>query len=267
MTMIRTISILGCGWLGLPLGKHLADLGFIVKGSTTSLQKMPILESAGILPYHIIAGETLKGEIGDFFHTDVLFLNIPPGRKNPDVENTYPNQVKTIVKEGLVNGIPNLIFASSTSVYGKQKGLVDEQTLPLPDTASGMAILIGENWLLTLDNLNTTIVRLAGLIGSGRNPARFLSGKTNLPNGAAPVNLIKLEDVILAITTIIRKESWNTVYNICSDDHPTRESYYTQKAIESQLPAPHFLPDHLEEWKVVSNEKIKNELGISFSPL
>jgi 3-hydroxyisobutyrate dehydrogenase-like beta-hydroxyacid dehydrogenase len=32
----KSISILGCGWLGVPLAKHLIQKGFSVKGSVTS---------------------------------------------------------------------------------------------------------------------------------------------------------------------------------------------------------------------------------------
>ena len=42
------VSILGCGWLGLPLAKSLIEKGFSVNGSTTSVEKIPILESLGI---------------------------------------------------------------------------------------------------------------------------------------------------------------------------------------------------------------------------
>ena len=36
----QRISILGCGWLGLPLAKELLDRSFEVKGSTTSSNKL-----------------------------------------------------------------------------------------------------------------------------------------------------------------------------------------------------------------------------------
>ena len=35
------VSILGCGWLGLPLAKSLIEKGFSVNGSTTSVEKIP----------------------------------------------------------------------------------------------------------------------------------------------------------------------------------------------------------------------------------
>ena len=47
------ISILGCGWLGLPLGKFLVEKGHVVKGSTTSEDKISLLSSMGIVPFLI----------------------------------------------------------------------------------------------------------------------------------------------------------------------------------------------------------------------
>ena len=47
------ISILGCGWLGLPLAKKLIENGYEVKGSTTSESKLELLKNAGISPYQI----------------------------------------------------------------------------------------------------------------------------------------------------------------------------------------------------------------------
>ena len=38
------IAIIGCGWLGLPLAKKLIKENFIVKGSTTSKEKISVLD-------------------------------------------------------------------------------------------------------------------------------------------------------------------------------------------------------------------------------
>ena len=55
------ISILGCGWLGFPLAKALITKGFSVNGSTTSVEKLPILENSGISPFLInVTGSSSK---------------------------------------------------------------------------------------------------------------------------------------------------------------------------------------------------------------
>jgi UDP-glucose 6-dehydrogenase len=45
------ISIVGCGWLGLPLGAKLVKNGHRVFGSTTSEEKIEEIKAAGIAPY------------------------------------------------------------------------------------------------------------------------------------------------------------------------------------------------------------------------
>ena len=45
---MNSISILGCGWLGKPLAVSFLEDGFSVKGSTTSEEKIDILEDLEI---------------------------------------------------------------------------------------------------------------------------------------------------------------------------------------------------------------------------
>ena len=47
----KQISILGCGWLGLPLAEQFLERGYIVKGSTTSVANHGLLKSKNIIPY------------------------------------------------------------------------------------------------------------------------------------------------------------------------------------------------------------------------
>ena len=64
---MRQISILGCGWLGLPLAKSLLEKGFSVKGSTTTSEKIIVLENHGIAAYQIeLSEQNIKGEIDVF---------------------------------------------------------------------------------------------------------------------------------------------------------------------------------------------------------
>ena len=80
----KTISILGCGWLGTPLAERLVQAGHTVKGSTRTPEKLAALRAKGIQPYLIRLGPDLNnGEAADFFDSDVLILNIPPGRRDP----------------------------------------------------------------------------------------------------------------------------------------------------------------------------------------
>lgn len=44
---MSTIGILGCGWLGVPLGKYLQQLDYTVKGSRTSESGVVELQKKG----------------------------------------------------------------------------------------------------------------------------------------------------------------------------------------------------------------------------
>lgn len=264
--MTKTISVLGCGWLGLPLAKRLVEEGFRVKGSTTSPTKVATLEEAQIQAYVFKVSNDFEGEIKDFFAADILVLNIPPGRRNPKVETEHPQQVERVVKEALRGGVQQMVFISSSSVYGSNNDIVTEMTLPAPVTGAGRALLKAEQ-LLRQQAVALTILRMAGLFGPGRHPARFLAGKKDLKNAAAPINLVGLADAVSAILKVIQEEKWGALYNVCADEHPQRKDYYTQQAIALDLAPPTFLEEEVATYKIVANQKIKTELGLTFKPL
>ena len=75
------ISILGCGWLGLPLAEKLIETGYEVKGSTTSENKLDILQSHKIEPFLVTLSEDkITGTISEFLNeSEILIIDIPPG--------------------------------------------------------------------------------------------------------------------------------------------------------------------------------------------
>ena len=72
------ISIVGCGWLGLPLGKSLVPKGHQVIGTTTSLAKIEILQQAGIEPLLVRFNPLPDVGIQSILETDVLIIALPP---------------------------------------------------------------------------------------------------------------------------------------------------------------------------------------------
>ena len=75
--MTNQISILGCGWLGLPLANFLIKSGFVVKGSTTNLDKISILENNKIQAFQIELSEIeIKGEIDSFLKNSEILMTM-----------------------------------------------------------------------------------------------------------------------------------------------------------------------------------------------
>ena len=266
MTSTKEISILGCGWYGFALAKILVAKGFKVKGSTTSAEKMSVLEQSGILPYKISFEEEDQYFDKEFFSAPLLLIAIPPKRSSGQ-QHTFLPKIKKIMAAAIANRVKQIIFISSTSVYGDHNHEVDESTPAIPDTASGQAILSAERWLQSSEDFNTTVIRFGGLIGPDRNPGRFFAGKHDVPNGQAPVNLIELHDCIGITMAILEKEAYGKVYNACATDHPSRAQFYTAASTLSHLPPPQFI-DELLRWKIVNSINVSEELGYVFnSPL
>lgn len=263
------ISILGCGWLGLPLAEQLRDNGHLVRGSTTSPEKLELLKGKNIFPFRIKLNPDLDCEdCEDFWDADLLIVNIPPGRSRDNVEDYHLQQIQAVVDQITTSSIKWVIFISSTSVYPEKPGIVDEE-----DTKSGGAVRASGNALLKAEQLlqsqdfDTTIVRFGGLYGYDRHPAKHLAGKKNISDGEAPVNLIHRDDCIGIISTIIDKDTRNQVFNGVSDGHPPKKVYYRAAAETLGLTPPTFESancDQKENFKIVSNRKIKHILGYNF---
>ncbi|WP_343618816.1 NAD-dependent epimerase/dehydratase family protein [Flavobacterium sp.] len=270
------ISILGCGWLGLPLAKRLIEKGNSVNGSTTSENKLSILKNAGINPFLVtlsevegnVESESTSENITNFLaESEILIIDIPPKLRavDPSTEKkAFVEKIKNLIPFIEKSAVNKVLFVSSTSVYGDDNDFITEETSANPDTESGKQLVLAENLLRENQNFETTIVRFGGLIGEDRHPVKFLAGKENLENPDAPINLIHLKDCIGIIKAIINQSKWNEVFNAAAPFHPSRETYYTQKAKDLNLVLPKFSSEKTNIKKIISSEKIETVLSYKF---
>lgn len=257
------ISLLGCGWLGYPLAKYLIGKEFNVKASTTSHTKLESFKSDGIDPFLVQFNVNDQDpELFDFLDSEILVISVPPGRRNasgPDNYRKMAGALRPFLGKGRISKI---IFISSTSVYPESNAIITESSAIAPETRSAKAIAEFEK-MLNEANSKVIILRLAGLIGPGRMPGRFFAGKTNVPNGLAPVNLIHLDDVIVLISKLIDDENAEGIYNGCAPVHPIKEEFYTLAAKSEGLPLPEFIAEK-KTWKVISTERTDKELDFNY---
>ncbi|WP_423996954.1 SDR family oxidoreductase [Maribacter sp. IgM3_T14_3] len=240
--MTKKIGVIGCGWLGLPLAENLIANGYTVNGTSTSNEKITVLKEKGITPFKIaLSKKEIKGDIHAFLDSvSVLVINIPPKLRGNGPKESYIAKIKLLHKAIKKSAVKNIIFASSTAVYGDIEGTVTEKTAPQPNTESGTQLVQCEDLLKNDKALNTTIIRFGGLIGPNRHPVTMLSGRENLSGGDAPVNLIHLDDCIGIIKRVIEHDHYNDVLNAVYPEHPTKKEYYTLQAEKRGIPAPKY---------------------------
>lgn len=259
-----TISILGCGWLGFPLAKALVTNAFLVNASTTSPNKIAVLENAGLYPFLIELKET--GAIGDLTgfldNATTLIINVPPKLRGENAAN-FVLKIQNIIPFIEKSTIKNVLFISSTSVFSDDNQLVNETTVPRPETLSGIQLLATEKLLQQNTVFRTTVLRFSGLIGEDRHPIRSMAGRDDLENPLGPVNLIHQDDCIAIIQKIITLDYWGATLNATSPQHPERQAYYTQKAIALNLPIPEFIPGPASGKTIDATPLIK-KLGYTF---
>jgi len=261
---MKSISIIGCGWLGTQLAAHFILRGCVVYGTTTSAEKIEELTKLGIQ-----ASLFRLGSDDEIPSSEVYIINIPPSR----IDN-YAAKVQE-----LFNRIPasarQILFCSSTSVYPDTETTVFETDIApgetLPADARDVArhgtprsvLLEAEGYAAMHDA--SVIIRLAGLIGGGRNPARFLSGRKGIGQPLAPVNLTHLDDLIKVISALVDKNTTGEVFNICASEHPTRKAYYTDAALKAGLPPPEFDDTDTRSGKTVDSIKIEQHTGLKIT--
>jgi len=261
----KSIGVLGCGWLGLPLATFLIEKGYSVKGSTTSKEKMVALQSKGIKPFSIVISEdNIKGNINDFLaNLGTIIINIPPKLRGAQKEN-YVKKIQLLYNQVKQSPIKDVIFVSSTSVYGRLEGPVTEASVPQPTTASGVQLLAAEHIFTADSDLQTTIIRFGGLIGANRHPINMLSGGKERANGNDYINLIHQDDCIGIIAYILTENWWPTLINGVYPYHPKKEKYYTAQAKKRGLPPPKYIENSNKNGKKVIPSVLMNVKEFAF---
>lgn len=259
-----TISILGCGWLGMPLAMRFLKEGYQVKGSTTTPARLSQLENLGIYPSLVQLQEGADTEaLQAFLQAEILVISFPPGLRAGKGE-AYLQQMHFLAEALRQVNTPYLLFTSSTSVYPDLNRVVSEADENLPQVREHV-LCQAEDLLRRLPGKKLTVVRLAGLAGEDRHPGRFLAGKTQVPNPLAPVNLVHQADCVEILYQVVARQCWGHSFNASADAHPTRQDYYTAAALSLGLEPPVFAPPSPgDASKIISNEKVKQALDFTF---
>lgn len=236
------ISILGSGWLGLPLAEVLCQKGFDVSSTYANSKKN--LSEVSFFQYEL--GDDLPKALLD---TNIFILTIPPGlRRNPlpYVLAKHQNLIDQLSENTF------FIYTSSTSAYSKNsKGIVSEET-PADGAIRTIELMIEKKFS------NHLILRLGGLAGPKRPIVNILSKKRVLNNYNQPTNLLHLEDAYSSVLYGIIN-NLNGIYNVCATEHQEKIAVYNHWCEKLNYPILEKGDKKAEESKIVSNKKIKDK--------
>ena len=245
---MKDVSILGCGWLGKSLAVSLLKKGFVIKGSTTKLEKLNTLQDLGIEPF--LVDISSDENFSDFLSSDTLIIAIT----SKDIE-----AFKKLIQQIEKSTIKKVIFISSTSVYPSVNKIMTEEDETLDTPLFQIEELFRNN-----QNFETTIIRFAGLFGKDRNPGDWFKNGREIPQPEGFANLIHQEDCISIIKEIINQNCWSTTFNACSNHNPTRREFYTNAKFKLGLEAPKFIENQPLKYKIISSKKVQGELNYQF---
>ncbi|AKD57786.1 Rossmann-fold NAD(P)-binding domain-containing protein [Spirosoma radiotolerans] len=259
----KTVSILGCGWLGIPLAEKLFATGYTVKGSTTSAEKLPMLRQKGIDAYQLNLSPEPVGDLAALLQADTVIIDIPP-KTGKLGDRFHPEQIQYLTNALRQSSVAHVIYVSSTSVYPELSRVMVEADVKTPGQSAAPGLVQAEQNIQQLTpNCLTTVLRCAGLMGYDRIPGKYVAGRT-VDSGAVPVNYLHQDDAEGLISAVISLKLAGT-YNAVAPEHPTREAIYRKSCADFgyQLPAI-VIPDQPAPYKIISGEKLMQATNYQF---
>jgi nucleoside-diphosphate-sugar epimerase len=272
------VLIIGCGYVGIPLGQELVRLGHEVFGARRSADALETLKAAGIHPLvvDICKREDLENLPRDF---DWVVNTVSSNKGGAaEYQDVYLNGTRNLIEFFASNPPKKFVYTSSTSVYGQVDGSLVKESSPTEPLGETSQILVQtENLLLDAarqKKISAIVLRVAGIYGPDRghlflqylrNEAR-ISGK-----GERLINMIHRDDVVGAIIAALKSGRAGEIYNAV-DDEPVAQIHFFRwlsETLGKNMPpfateAENAARKRGLTQKKVSNRKLKMELGYQF---
>ncbi|ESP94082.1 MULTISPECIES: NAD-dependent epimerase/dehydratase family protein [Pseudoalteromonas] len=249
--MNNKLVVLGAGWLGNALVHSAKSCGWDVQATRRQADATADIQAFCVTDTKLHHSLSL---------TDAYWVcAIPPRMRQSD--SHYLETLTCALEAAKSMRCKGFLLCSSTAVYGNEAGTFDEQApLAAQDSKRQQILQSAEQMVLAQ---NGKVARLAGLVGPGREPGRFIAGKHLSSSAHATVNMVHQQDVVEGIMCLLT--SWHaaqSIYNLCHPSHPTKQQYYQGhcEAYGSELP--NFASDEVVS-RVIDGAAI-TELGFQY---
>lgn len=259
---MKTISIVGGGWLGKPLAQYLTSIGHQVYVSKTTPEGVLALSEHGLNSFQCNlnkGGDELTTHLTRH-PSEIVIGCFPPGFRKGGGQQ-YVKQWQTLIDSAVHHGVTRVVMVSSTTVYPNiaKQMVEDDATLAKahnnPEFSDNAITMLQAEDALINSTLSYAIVRCSGLVGPERHPSRF-AAKLKQVSQQAPANMVHLQDAIGAVSHMALSKVSTTV-NATTPNTVSKAEFY-QAALTSvgsaeplppisQQPDKHILGDKLVE--------------------
>jgi len=271
------VLIVGCGYVGLPLGVELVRLGHEVFG----LRRNPAVEgemkTAGIQPLFgdVTRPETLAALPREY---DWVVNCVAAGGDAENYRQVYLQGTRNLIEWLTPNPPKKFVYTSSTSVYGQTDGSQVKESSPTEPLAETAKILLETEKLLLAAvadrKIPAVILRVAGIYGPDRGHGfkQFLKNEARIEgDGSRFMNMIHRDDLISCIIGALKSGRAGEIYNAVDDEPVSQMNFFQWLAgTVGKYPPPSEPENSLENRKRgvtnkrVSNRRLKMELGCQF---
>ncbi|MFA1610412.1 SDR family oxidoreductase [Halobellus rubicundus] len=219
--MARTV-IVGCGYVGLELGRQLRDAGHEVAGVRRSESGLDTVADAGLDP--VRADATDPDSLDALPDANwVVFAASSGGRGADAAREVYVDGLRNVIDEYGDRAAPpdRLVYTSSTGVYGDHDGdFVDEST-PIEPTTEKTEVLAEAERIAREEagavGVDGTVARFAGLYGPDRYRLdRYIEG----PVTEGYLNMVHRDDAAGAVGFLLDADRARDDVVLVADDEP-----------------------------------------------
>ena len=270
-SIIRSVLIVGCGYLGRRAAERWHQAGIHVSAITRSPETAAQFSVAGWQPIQMdLASPSSSIQLPE---VDAVLWAVGYDRTAAaDRQTVWIDGLKWVLNN-LKQPLKKFIYISSTSVYGNvEHEVVTEETVASPVTEGGQCCLQAEQLVLDhfsavvaeavaaktvnsktgIDsNANSSptsqdtaiILRLAGIYGPNRLLRRIMDLKKQVPLPGDPnhwLNLIHVDDAVSLVTKLADQQTTEPVINVANTETVVRQQYYDRLAQLSKAAAPVF---------------------------
>ncbi len=208
MGIMAQLLLFGFGYTGERFARRQRSRGWEVLAVVRSEETRQAVTAAGVVPVDLNSAPQVAAG------ADAILVLAPP------TESGCPGL--DVLGPALSQRQRWIAYASSTAVYGDQKGAWTHEDSPLNAASpTGLRRLNAERaWSCACAGLPLVIFRLAGIYGPGRSALDRLRDGTarRIEKNQHALSRIHVDDIVTLLEASLQKPNQHPIYNVCDDE-------------------------------------------------